>query len=71
VLALAHTKAASRSLKTHSDDGRAREVKHVDVPADMQRSMARQAEAEREKRAKIITPKASWTRRPSWRRPRA
>ena len=30
------------------------EVKHVDLPADMQRSMARQAEAEREKRAKII-----------------
>src|SRR5437773_8346493 len=30
------------------------EVKHVDLPADMQRSMARQAEAEREKRAKTI-----------------
>ncbi len=30
------------------------EIKHVDLPADMQRSMARQAEAEREKRAKII-----------------
>src|SRR5215204_2591373 len=30
------------------------EVKHVDLPEDMQRSMARQAEAEREKRAKII-----------------
>jgi regulator of protease activity HflC (stomatin/prohibitin superfamily) len=30
------------------------EVKHVDLPPDMQRSMARQAEAEREKRAKII-----------------
>ncbi|HTI39231.1 MAG TPA: slipin family protein [Vicinamibacterales bacterium] len=30
------------------------EVKHVDLPADMQRAMARQAEAEREKRAKII-----------------
>jgi regulator of protease activity HflC (stomatin/prohibitin superfamily) len=30
------------------------EVKHVDLPADMQRAMARQAEAERERRAKII-----------------
>ena len=29
-------------------------VKNVDLPADMQRAMARQAEAEREKRAKII-----------------
>jgi len=30
------------------------EVKHVDLPQDMQRAMARQAEAERDKRAKII-----------------
>jgi regulator of protease activity HflC (stomatin/prohibitin superfamily) len=30
------------------------EVKHVDLPQDMQRAMARQAEAEREKRAKVI-----------------
>ena len=30
------------------------EVKHVDLPDTMQRAMARQAEAEREKRAKII-----------------
>jgi regulator of protease activity HflC (stomatin/prohibitin superfamily) len=30
------------------------EVKHVDLPQEMQRSMARQAEAEREPRAKII-----------------
>jgi regulator of protease activity HflC (stomatin/prohibitin superfamily) len=30
------------------------EVKNVDLPPDMQRAMARQAEAEREKRAKII-----------------
>ena len=29
-------------------------VKHVDLPENMQRAMARQAEAEREKRAKII-----------------
>jgi len=30
------------------------EVKNVDLPVEMQRAMARQAEAEREKRAKII-----------------
>ncbi len=30
------------------------EVKQVDLPPDMQRAMARQAEAEREKRAKIV-----------------
>lgn len=30
------------------------EIKHVDLPQDMQRAMARQAEAERERRAKII-----------------
>ncbi len=30
------------------------EVKHVDLPQEMQRAMARQAEAEREKRAKFI-----------------
>lgn len=30
------------------------EVKHIDMPSDMQRAMARQAEAERERRAKII-----------------
>jgi regulator of protease activity HflC (stomatin/prohibitin superfamily) len=30
------------------------EVKHVDLPQEMQRAIARQAEAEREKRAKII-----------------
>jgi regulator of protease activity HflC (stomatin/prohibitin superfamily) len=30
------------------------EVKHVDLPETMQRAMAKQAEAEREKRAKII-----------------
>jgi regulator of protease activity HflC (stomatin/prohibitin superfamily) len=31
------------------------EVKHVDLPQEMQRAIARQAEAERERRAKIIT----------------
>ena len=30
------------------------EVKHVDLPAEMQRAIARQAEAERERRSKII-----------------
>jgi len=30
------------------------EIKHVDLPSEMQRAMARQAEAERERRAKII-----------------
>jgi len=31
------------------------ELKHVDLPPDMQRAMARQAEAERERRAKVIS----------------
>jgi regulator of protease activity HflC (stomatin/prohibitin superfamily) len=30
------------------------EVKHIDLPAEMQRAMARQAEAERERRSKVI-----------------
>jgi regulator of protease activity HflC (stomatin/prohibitin superfamily) len=30
------------------------EIKHIDLPTDMQRAMARQAEAERERRAKVI-----------------
>ena len=30
------------------------EIKHVDLPTEMQRAMAREAEAERERRAKII-----------------
>ena len=30
------------------------EIKHIDLPQDMQRAMARQAEAERERRAKVI-----------------
>jgi regulator of protease activity HflC (stomatin/prohibitin superfamily) len=45
-------------LDTHTDPWGVKvsavEVKHVDLPPDMQRAMARQAEAEREKRAKII-----------------
>lgn len=31
------------------------EIKHLDLPQEMQRAMARQAEAERERRSKIIT----------------
>lgn len=31
------------------------EIKHVDLPQEMQRAMARQAEAERDRRAKIIS----------------
>ncbi len=31
------------------------EIKHVDLPQEMQRAMARQAEAERERRAKVIS----------------
>jgi len=31
------------------------EIKHLDLPAEMQRAMARQAEAERERRAKVIS----------------
>jgi regulator of protease activity HflC (stomatin/prohibitin superfamily) len=30
------------------------EIKHVDLPSEMQRAMAKQAEAERERRAKVI-----------------
>ncbi len=36
------------------------EVKHVDLPEDMQRVMARQAEAERDRRAKIIRAEAEF-----------
>lgn len=31
------------------------ELKHIDLPANMQKAMARQAEAERERRAKVIS----------------
>jgi regulator of protease activity HflC (stomatin/prohibitin superfamily) len=33
---------------------RAVEIKHIDLPEDMRRAMAKQAEAERERRAKVI-----------------
>ena len=45
-------------LDTHTDAWGIKvstvEVKHIDLPTEMQRAMARQAEAERERRAKII-----------------
>jgi regulator of protease activity HflC (stomatin/prohibitin superfamily) len=36
------------------------EIKHVDLPNEMQRAMAKQAEAERERRAKIIAAEGEW-----------
>ncbi len=45
-------------LDTHTDPWGIKvvtvEIKHIDLPQDMQRAMAREAEAERERRAKII-----------------
>jgi regulator of protease activity HflC (stomatin/prohibitin superfamily) len=45
-------------LDTHTDPWGIKvanvELKHIDLPAEMQRAMAKQAEAERERRAKII-----------------
>ena len=45
-------------LDTHTDPWGIKvttvELKHIDLPNDMQRAMARQAEAERERRAKVI-----------------
>ncbi len=45
-------------LDTHTDPWGIKvatvELKHIDLPSEMQRAMARQAEAERDRRAKII-----------------
>jgi regulator of protease activity HflC (stomatin/prohibitin superfamily) len=45
-------------LDTHTDPWGIKvttvEIKHIDLPTEMQRSMAKQAEAERERRAKVI-----------------
>ena len=45
-------------LDTHTDPWGIKvttvELKHIDLPKEMQRSMAKQAEAERERRAKVI-----------------
>ena len=38
------------------------EVKHIDLPQEMQRAMARQAEAERERRAKVISAEGEFQR---------
>ena len=38
------------------------EVKHIDLPQEMQRAMARQAEAERERRAKVINAEGEFQR---------
>jgi regulator of protease activity HflC (stomatin/prohibitin superfamily) len=45
-------------LDTHTDPWGIKvatvELKHIDLPTEMQRAMAKQAEAERERRAKVI-----------------
>ena len=59
---LAERDKLNRELQEDLDRGtdpwgvkvRAVEVKHIDLPTEMQRAMAKQAEAERERRAKII-----------------
>ncbi|MEE8639753.1 MAG: slipin family protein [bacterium] len=59
---LVHREKINRSLQTILDQATDPwgikvsmvEVKHVDLPIEMQRAMARQAEAERERRAKVI-----------------
>ena len=38
------------------------EVKHIDLPQEMQRAMAKQAEAERERRAKVISAEGEFQR---------
>ena len=59
---LTERETLNRQLQATLDDAtdpwgvkvRAVEIKHIDLPVDMQRAMARQAEAERERRAKVI-----------------
>ena len=59
---LAERETLNRELQQHLDSGtdpwgvkvRAVEIKHIDLPQEMQRAMAKQAEAERERRAKVI-----------------
>ncbi len=59
---LAHREKINATIQTildkHTDPWgikvSAVEVKHIDLPQEMQRAMAKQAEAERERRAKII-----------------
>jgi len=59
---LAEREKLNRELQEDLDRGtdpwgvkvRSVEIKHIDLPTEMQRAMAKQAEAERERRAKII-----------------
>ena len=59
---LAEREKLNRELQQDLDHGtdpwgvkvRAVEIKHIDLPSEMQRAMAKQAEAERERRAKVI-----------------
>ncbi len=59
---LSELDAINRQLQAELDRGtdpwgvkvRAVEIKHIDLPQEMQRAMAKQAEAERERRAKVI-----------------
>ena len=59
---LTERETLNRQLQATLDEGtdpwgvkvRAVEIKHIDLPVDMQRAMAKQAEAERERRAKVI-----------------
>ncbi len=59
---LADRERINHQLQTELDRGtdpwgvkvRAVEIKHIDLPQEMQRAMAKQAEAERERRAKVI-----------------
>jgi regulator of protease activity HflC (stomatin/prohibitin superfamily) len=59
---LADRDRINRELQEQLDRGtdpwgvkaRAVEIKHIDLPPDMQRAIAKQAEAERERRAKVI-----------------
>ena len=51
-------------LDTHTDPWGIKvatvELKHIDLPQEMQRAMARQAEAERDRRAKVINAKGEF-----------
>ena len=59
---LSERDAINRQLQEELDRGtdpwgvkvRAVEIKHIDLPQEMQRAMAKQAEAERQRRAKVI-----------------
>ncbi len=59
---LSEREAINQQLQEELDRGtdpwgvkvRAVEIKHIDLPTEMQRAMAKQAEAERERRAKVI-----------------